>query len=792
MRKHRGRLIAAAIALLLVASLVTSFGLVMVRPLPTIDGDERLLGLHERAEVLRDRFGVPHIFAADDHDLFFLQGYVTAQDRLWQMDLYRRAAAGRLAEVLGEPAVESDRLMRTIGLSRAAALDLSAVSPGTLAILQAYADGVNKFLEQHGDGLPFEFLLLGYKPERWSALDSLTTAKLQLYDAAGNYTQELLRAGLVERFGLEVLPVLMPDPGGAVAFDERAWAEVAALLGPGTTVPGALALRSILGGAGEGQGSNCWALSGAKTKSGKPLLAGDPHLPVRNPSIWYEIALAAGEVALIGFSIPGVPGVVIGHNDKVAWSFAYAYADTQDLFVEHQDPADLRRFEYQNRFEAATFLRESITVKGRAEPLVIDVTITRHGPIITPLLTDQKAQLALRWTALDATRTVDAVLGMNRARSVDDFRRASADFSGAALSACVADTGGHIGYLLVGRLPDRPGDGRLPQAGWTGTNDWRGLLPAEADLFVKDPADGVVLNANNRPQRSQSEAGWMGEWDPGFRYAYLRSGLDEIRSADVAAMSRLQNDYTSLPVQRYRDALVSARPTTALGQQVQKIVREWDGSLSVESAGAAIYEAWLGQMSRTVFADKLGATLYDEYLKDGRPTYALYQLLASTTSPWFIVLGDQSLAGRDALAGAALDAAAKDLVKRIGADITKWRWGDLHAIAFEHPLSAVKPLDLLLTIGPVKRAGDGYSPNNGAYSLAKPFRLVSHASERQLVDLGDLDASRSIIPTGQSGQPFSRHWGDQTTLWANGETKPMPLSRERIAPVEGTFLFRPR
>jgi penicillin amidase len=744
--------------------------------------------------VLRDGFGVPHIFAADEHDLFFLQGYVTAQDRLWQMDIYRRAASGRLAEVLGEPGLESDRFMRTLGLARAATLDQSAISAGTLATLGAFADGVNKFLEQHGDGLPIEFMILGYKPEPWSVLDSLTIAKLQLYDAAGNYTQELLRAGLVERFGLDVLPALLPDPGVAVAYRRPAWDEVSADLatdGP-VTLPGAVALRGLLGGAGDAQGSNCWALAGSRTKSGKPIVAGDPHLPVRNPSIWFEIALASGDLSLIGFSIPGVPGVVIGHNDKVAWSFTYGYADTQDLFVEHQDPSDLHRFEYQNRFEAATFLRETITVKGRADPVLLDVAITRHGPLLTPVLTGQKAQLSLRWSALDATKTVDAVMGMNRARSVDEFRRAAADFVGATLSACVADTSGHIAYFLIGRLPDRPNDGRLPVAGWTGLNEWRGLLPADANPSVLDPADGLVLNANNRPVTSPTQAGWMGEWDPGFRYAYLRSVLDQQRSADVAAMSRLQNDYTSLPVQRYRDAIIGGRPTTALGQQVQKIVREWDGSLSVDSTGAAIFESWLVQMSRVVFADKLGATLYEDYAANGRMTFGLYQLLASTTSPWFVVLGDPSLVGRDALSGAALDAAAKDLAARLGPDLSRWQWGVLHTIAWEHPLSAAKPLDLLLTIGPIKRAGDGYSPNNGAYSLTTPFAVRSHASERQIVDLGALDASVSILPTGQSGQPFSKHWGDQTALWASGRTKPMPLSREGIGQPEARHVLRPR
>lgn len=792
MRRHRGRIALGAIALLLIGTVATAFGLLVLRPLPTIDGDERLIGLHERAEVLRDGYGVPHIFAADEHDLFFLQGFVTAQDRLWQMDLYRRAASGRLAEVLGEPGIESDRFVRTIGLARAAMLDRAVISQATLAALQAFADGVNKFLEQHGDGLPVEFVILGYKPEPWAVQDSLTVAKLQLYDAAGNYRQELLRAGLVERFGLDVLPALLPDPGASVAYDENAWNEVAAELSPQTAVPGAVALRGILGGAGDAQGSNCWALSGSRTKSGKPSVAGDPHQPVRNPSIWYEVALSAGDLSLIGFSIPGIPGVVIGHNDKVAWSFTYGYADTQDLYVEHQDPTDLRRFEYQNRFEAASFVRETIVVKGRSEPVLLDVAITRHGPILTPVLTGEKAQLALRWSALDATKTVDAVFGMNRARSVDEFRRASADFVGATLSACVADTSGHIAYLLIGRLPDRPGDGRLPVAGWNGLNEWRGLLPADANPAVLDPSDGLVLNANNRPVATPAQVGWNGEWDPGFRYSYLRSVLDRQRSADVSALSRLQNDYTSLPVQRYREAIVAGRPTTALGQQVQKIVREWDGSLSVESTGAAIYEDWLVQMGRVVFADKLGATLFDDYAANGRMTFALYQLLAVTASPWFTALGDPSLVGRDALSGAALDAAARHLASRLGNDLTKWRWGDLHTIAFEHPLSAVKPLDLVLTIGPVKRAGDGYSPNNGAYSLTEPFAVRSHASERQIVDLGDLDGSVSILPTGQSGQPFSRHWGDQTQLWASGGTKPMPLSRERLGQLEGREVYRPR
>lgn len=764
------------------------------RPLPTIDGDMRLLGLEERGEVLRDTYGVPHVYTQNAHDLFFLQGYVTAQDRLFQMDLYRRAAEGRLAEVLGEPGLESDRLLRTIGLARAAQLDLSAASPEVRAIMEAYADGVNKFLQQHGDTLPLEFLILGYAPERWTPLDSFAVSKLQLYDAAGNYTQELLRANIATRLGPESLATLLPDPTTRTAapYDERAWSQVAPYLSADGGSPGVAALRALLPGAGEGLGSNCWALAGSRTKSGKPLLAGDPHLAVRNPAIWYEVGLQGGGFSLVGFSFAGIPGIVIGHNDRIAWSFAYAYADVQDLFVERQDPTDFRRYEFQGRFEPATVVREEITVKGRTDPVLLDVTITRHGPIVTPTLKNQNAQLALRWNALDATSTNEAVLAIARARDWSSFRQAAGSFVGAALSACYADVDGHVGYLLLGRLPDRKGDGKTPVPGWTGEYDWRGLRTADANPFLLDPADGVVVNANNRPVNSPDSVGWDGEWDPGFRWAYLSSALAPMRDADQARFAALQTEFTSLPVARFREALLGASPASRLARDARELVRSWDGALGADSSAAAVYEAWLVRMTERTFKDKLGQTLYDDYLANGRATFALYDLVATPSSPWFVEIGDPGVRGRDALSTRAIEDAVKDLTAKLGSDPAKWRWGDLHTISFEHPLSAAKPLDLLLTIGPVRRGGDGYSPNNGAYSLSKPFAIRTQASERMIADLSDLDRSVSVIPTGESGQPFSRHWNDQLPLWANGGYKPMAIARDRLGTLEGRLVLRAR
>jgi penicillin amidase len=791
-RRRKAGVVAGTIAVLLVASVVLTGLILVYRPLPTLDGEFRLLGLDQRAEVLRDAYGVPHVYAQSAHDLFYLQGYVTAQDRLFQMDLYRRAGEGRLAEVLGEPALDSDKQFRIFGLARVAAQELPLLRDDTRENLTAYAEGVNKFLEGHGDSLPIEFVILGYRPERWSTLDSLVVAKLQAYDAANNLHQELLRAGLASRFGTGVLATLMPDPSGhAASVDERAWAAVAPYIAAGTSQPGAAALSAFLPGAGDGTGSNCWALAGTRTSTGKPILAGDPHLAVRNPSIWYEIGLEGAGYKLVGFSFAGIPGIVIGHNDRIAWTFTYAYTDTQDLFVERQDPTDPRRYEYKGQFETATFVRETIDVKGGADPVIVDVAITRHGPIVTPVLEGQTAPLALRWTALDPGRLMDFVFELARAGSWQEFRAAAADFTGAAVSACYADVDGHIGYQLIGQLPARKGDGQMPVPGWTGDYDWTGVLPSDANTTLLDPPSGMIVNANDRPTQDPHSAAYIGEWDPGFRATYIGQRLAGLSKADLPAMRAIQTEYASTPVARWREVILAASPKTDLQRRAQQLVRDWDGTLAAQSAGAAVTEAWLVHMLARTFQDKLGETLYADYLANGRAVFALYELLGRPEDPWFSDAGDPSVRGRDGLSTVALEDATRELVARFGADTTKWRWGDLHTITFAHPL-AIGPLALLLNIGPLPRAGDGFSVNNGAYDLAKPYAQTTNASERMIADLADLDRSLSVTPEGESGQPGSRYWGDQAPLWNAGDYKPMRFSRDLLGRIDGMLVFRPR
>ena len=638
----RRSVVAAALALVVILSLslVGTIAYLIYRPQATLEGDYRLLGLDERAEIVRDTYGVPHMFANTTHDLFFLQGYATAQDRLYQLDLFRRTGRGRLSEVLGEAGLETDKFIRTIGLARAADLDAAVLSDQARLALSAYADGVNKLIEQRGDALPIEFVLLGYKPEPWTATDSLVILKLQSFDLATNYGTELSRANVAARAGPAAVPLLFPDsdpPPSALA--DGAWAAVHEAFASAATLPGLdglAGLRALLGDAGNGLGSNCVVLAGSRTASGKPLLEGDPHLSVRNPAIWYEVAMRGPGYDIAGFSIPGLPGIGIGHNARLAWTFAVAYADVQDFFLEQPDPADPRRFMFKGLSEAATAVREPIKVKGKAEPVLYDVLVTRHGPLMTGVLKNRTAPLALRWTALDGGRSMDALLAMARATDFATFRAAGADLSGATLSACYADVDGHIGYQLIGALPDRAkGDGRMPASGWTGEYEWRGTLPSSANPSRIDPPEGYIVNANDRPVTDRSSVAFVGEWDPGFRAGQLLAAVKGLTGATVETLRRIQTDYTSPPVTAFREAIRTAKPRTPLGATAQELVRRWDGTLSVDSGAAAVYEAWIVHMTDRTFHDKLGDAVYLDYVTNGRAAFALYKMLPRASDPWF-------------------------------------------------------------------------------------------------------------------------------------------------------------
>jgi penicillin amidase len=778
------------VAVLVVAAL--GLYTVLARSYPSVNGEQRLIGLRAQAEIVRDADGVPHVYAQNEHDLFFLQGYVHAQDRLFQLELLRRVGQGRLSELFGAATLDADRLLRTLGLYRVAQREALLLQAETRAALEAYAEGVNKYAENHRESPPLEFLILGVRWEPWRPADSVVIGKIMAWDLGGNMESELLRAGIVARLGTEAAETLFPG----------APASTPPILGAGEgplRIAGLERLGALLAtGDRSSFGSNSWVLAGSRTSTGKPLLANDTHLPVRNPSIWYLNHLFGGRFDVVGFSIPGAPGVVIGHNARIAWGVTNANPDVQDLFVERLDPADPRRIRFKESHDAVVVVRERIEVRG-AEPVELDVMVTRHGPVLTPVLEGTKELVALRWTALEPGRLLDSVYGIGRASDWTGFREALRDWDVPAQNFVYADLDGHIGYQLAGRIPIRAkGNGHAPVPGWDGEHEWLGFVPFEQLPVRFDPPEGIVVTAN---QRILSNASFFitDEFDPGFRAQRLTALLRASQRWSASELARVQTDVVDVAAPDMLSFLGSLDPLSDRSASAQTRLRGWDGAMRADSVPAAIYQAWFRCFLERTVRGKLGDPLYREYLDLGRNAAAALHALARTPDhPWFIDLGDPTRSGRDAIAALALEDAVQELERTLGPDQASWSWGRLHTITFEHPLGAVRPLDLVFNIGPHPSAGDHFTVAQAGYDLRaekdghRSYAQVVHPSMRLVVDLADLDRSLAVYATGQSGQPFARHWGDMTKSWLAGELLALRYSRQRLGTLEGHLILRPR
>ncbi len=786
------RRLAGISALALVATLLLSvlaMSAVLRRSYPTVDAEMRLLGLDASAEVLRDVDGVPHIYARTLHDLFYVQGYVTAQDRLFQLDFLRRIGQGRLSEVFGAATLDSDRFLRTLGIYRTALREVDVVASDTRAALQAYADGVNKFVDTHRDAPPIEFVLLGIGWEPWQPADSAVIGKIMAWDLGGNMQSELVRADVLARLGPEAARVLFPG----------APSESPSILSPSggasLGIPGLESLRSVSGAMDDaplGLGSNSWVLSGTRTATGRPLLADDTHLALRNPSIWYLVHLVGAGFDVAGFTIPGAPGVVIGHNARIAWGVANLGPDVQDLYVEQPNPGDLTQFRFGAGFETAETRREEVRVKGR-DGVPLDVTVTRHGPVLTPVLEGTKQIVALRWTALEPGHLLDAVYRLDRAASWQDFRAALRDWDVPGQNFVYADIDGHIGYQATGRIPIRAkGDGHVPAPGWTGEYEWTGFIAFDQLPSALDPPEGLIVAANQRVVASYPYL-LSDEWDPGFRAQRIQQLLATRERWSATDLAAVQSDERDLAADRFLSFLRTLAARSDEAASAQLLLRQWDGAMRADSSAAAIYQAWFRNMVRRTFRDKLGDDLYRRYVGLGRNvTLALYDLARTPDAPWFTDLSDPSVRGRDAMAAVALDDALAELRAALGPDPKTWSWGRLHTVTFPHPLG-VGPLERIFNVGPFPIGGDGLTVANGGYSLrASAYAQSVHASQRLIVDLADFDRALAVYPTGQSGQPFAPHWSDMTAKWLGGQLVALRYSKSKLGALEGRLVFQAR
>jgi penicillin amidase len=761
------------------------------RPLARTEGNLRLAGLGADVEILRDRWGVPHIYAANTRDLMFAQGFVHAQDRLWQMDFRRRVVAGRLSEVLGEPTLPVDRWIRTIGMRRVAEMEAELVDPEIRADLEAYCAGVNARMAQ--GRLPIEFTLLRYEPEPWTVADALSWAKMMSWGLSVNWESELLRAQLIERLGPEQAAEL--EPGYA---QDRP-----CIVPPGIdySALGSLALdraeeaRTYTGPpARAGVGSNNWVLAGSRTASGAPLLANDMHLPMDLPCIWYENHLVGGDLNVTGISLAGVPGVICGHNGRVAWGFTNGFPDVQDLFMERLRRTGNGRVQYEFRGEwlEAEVIHEEIAVKG-GQTVVEEVIVTHHGPIINALAPDLAGEqpLALRWTSLEPDTAIHAIYGMMRARNCHEFRDAVRHWTAPIQNMVYADAQGNIAYSYPGKVPVRArGDGQVPVPGWTGEYEWTGYVPFEELPHLYNPPQGYVVTANNLVVGNDYPHFISREFALGDRAQRITNLIEARNGIDVDYVKSMHFDLISASarvVAGYLGKLAVADPELAA---VVELMRGWNGELAARSPAAAIYQVFSRRMIYLALSDKLGDLTVRYAGKGPTPMLAkgsmfgsaaqawLQEVLDQPNSPWFDLGNGET---RDDVMRLALRETVDFLKDELGPQINDWAWGKLHTLTYSHTLGRVKPLDKLLNRGPYPLGGDGttvWATGASRHDLScdtiigPPFRFIT--------DLGDPRNSWGLLAPGQSGQPGSKYYDDQIQAWFESGYHPMLWAREDV------------
>lgn len=765
------------------------------RNFPKVDGTIRLQGLDGPVDVYRDNLGIPQIYASTEHDLLMAQGFVQAQDRFWQMEFQRRIGSGRLSEVLGEATLDTDRFIRTVGWARTAAQEAELLDGEDRALLQAFADGVNAYLTEHRGPKGLEFTILGLtgvkvEPEPWTLLDSLTWGKVMAWNLGGESTVELTRAEVADKLGAPAIAQLMPP------YDSDYPTIVSQLPSPASlsAVPDLLYASSSGDSLGR-VGSNSWVISGERTATGAPMLENDPHLGIQMPSIWYEIGLHCQPVGpdcgfnVTGASLLGVPGVVIGHNQRIAWGFTNLGPDVVDFFIERPNPDNPNQYEYQGQWEDMQVVREEIQVAGQDEPEVVNARITRHGPIINDVIGGVQEDwtlgwepLAMSWTALEPSTTLRAILMLDRAGNWDEFRQAMSYFDVPSQNTVYADVDGNIGYQAPGRIPIRAaGDGSMPVPGWDGEYEWIGTIPFEELPYAFNPPEGYIVAANNKVVGDDYPYFLSMDWAPGYRARRITELIQADESISMVDMQAMQNDVSPLYAQDILHYILAVDVNDANLLRALDILRSWDGRTNRDSAGAALFETLRIKLIDATFQDELGDQLLSQLR--GYLAVALANMLDDPHTAWFDDINTVEVEDRDTIIVQALEATVEQLNEQLGNDPNQWRWGELHTATFVNGslgISGIGPIEALFNRGPFEVDGTGGAINNTGFSLKGPYSITTVPSYRQLVDLGDLSRSLSIHTTGESGHPFNPHYDDMIDLWRNGQYHPMLWDRTQV------------
>ena len=755
-------------------------------------------GLRDRVTVRRDERGIPYIEAKNDEDLYFAQGYVTASDRLWQMDLLRRNERGELAEVLGNTVLEQDKQHRTLGFAQEVEIEFVRASPGARTVLEAYANGVNAYIASLDlKTLPPEFQILQYKPKPWTPADSLLVGKLFAEALSNTWRLDIMRAALAalpaeKRAGL--MPEISPLDVLVVGNDSRANNKTASAIQPSgdthesSTQETLLALArdqeiaaqslARVGVYAEGlAASNNWVVSGKHTASGKPLLANDPHLQASAPSIWYLVHLSAPGQRVAGVAAPGGPGVILGHNEYITWGMTNVGPDVQDLYEEKFDPNNPKRYQTPAGWRDADVRQEEIKVRkgftdSATDTVAFDVTVTQHGPIV---FEKGGKRYALRWTALDpALNKADSAYVINRARNWKEFSAALESFTAPTQNIVYADTAGHIGYHAAGVVPIRKsGDGSVPYDGSTDDGDWIKYIPIKDLPTLYDPPSGIIVTANQRIVGTDYPYFLTHSWAQPYRARRIFELLNEKPKLTTDDFRRIQGDVYSIGgVSFARQVSKILRPglkpdEAKLGELLDSF-NQWDGLMNSDSRVAPIVVQMRLAFRSRILTAALGDELIKVYQWSNFDT-TIDRLIAEQPKEWL----PKEFATYSDLLRACYEDARKVMAKNVGEDESKWKWGELFKVNFRHPLSSAPMIGLQFTVAPV--------PQNGSGGSAATVNVGANVSMRLIADTSNWDQTQHGITLGESGIPSSPHWSDQLADWRAVTPRVFPFSEVAVA-----------
>ncbi|MFL6717375.1 MAG: penicillin acylase family protein [Burkholderiaceae bacterium] len=778
--------------------------------LPKTSGELSMSGLQNPVDVVRDKEGIPHIYAKSAHDAYFALGVVHAQDRLWQMEMNRRIAAGRTAEILGPKAVDTDRFLRTLGVRRNAQAIVQHLAPDARAALEAYAEGVNRYLAQRSGPLPPEFLLTGAPaPAPWEAADSIAWMTMMAWDLSANWTQELLRMRLAQKLDMAHIQAFLPPyPGDAPLHTQDYTGLYRSLAGLSSQLEkvSAIAPPSLV----EGMGSNNWVLGGARSRTGKPLLANDPHLGLTAPALWYFAHLSAPGLNVIGATLPGLPAVIIGRTDRIAWGLTNTASDVQDLYIEQINPENPSQYRTPDGW--ADFEQRTETIRIKGEPDVqLSVRVTRHGPVISgalPLvdrapIDARNHVMAFSWTALRPDDlSFQASLRLNRARDWEEFLSATRDFGAPQQNVVYADVAGNIGFVAPARVPLRRRDndlkGLAPAPGWDARYDWAGFIPFDELPRQYNPMSQQIVTANQKVVGPAYPHFLTSEWVLPYRANRIAGMLESAPLHDLDSFTGIQKDVVSLAARELLPLLAKAQPKSEQGRAALKALANWDGSMDAGRAEPLVYNAWLRELSRQLFARPLGDALMKDFweLRNvHQPTVNALRTMEAGNLWCSGAQGTQSLPRCMDVLSDSLEAALADLRKRYGEQMTAWRWGAAHEALSEHrPFSKVPALARYFELR-LPSPGDTYTVNVGRNNLrddAAPYTNHHAPSLRALYDLSDLEKSRFMHSTGQSGNPLSPLYSNFAQRWVDVAYLPMRTVRAEVEKEQiGTLSLLP-